>query len=270
MSKLAGVFTSQKVSGEKYYRASITYQLKHISLGSYATAVEANKAYKKASLILTSSEGEQFKIEDYRRLGEPFLFDKWVMLINLKENGMYCRNPILLKHKYFIYYLDPDTPLKFDVDDLFYYMKHKIMRRGGHLFVSEYGMQINLLSRYGIKNYAVPNRDYRFANGDSTDYRYRNIQIINRYHGVTKDTVRGAVVYTAKIHIVGDIIVGRYLSETEAAIAYNKAAAILKSKGLKKDFPENYVDEYNEIQYAKIYHSLRINRRIRDFKCCEI
>ena len=29
------------------------------------------------------------------------------------------------------------------------------MKRGGHLFVAEYGMQTSVLSRYGIRSYAV-------------------------------------------------------------------------------------------------------------------
>lgn len=60
------------------------------------------------------------------------------------------------------------------------------MRRGNHYFVSDYGMQLTLTSRYGIKNYAVPGRDYCFRNGDPTDFRRENLQIHNIYHGVRK------------------------------------------------------------------------------------
>ena len=55
------------------------------------------------------------------------------------------------------------------------------MRRGGHLFVADYGMQVNIASRYGIKNFAVENRDYRFVNGNDHDFRYANIEILNTY-----------------------------------------------------------------------------------------
>jgi hypothetical protein len=144
-------------------------------------------------------------------------------------------------------------------------MKHRIMKRGGHLFVSDYGMQINVLSRYGIKNFAVSGRDYRFVNGDPSDFRYRNIQIINRYHGVTKSITKGLDIYTAKIHIVGDFIIGRYATEVEAAIAYNKAATYIKAKGVEKDFPENYIDTIDDITYAKIYNSVRLSKKIRDY-----
>lgn len=265
MDNLPGVFTATNTNGIQYYRSSITYQRKHISLGSFTTQELANKAYLKASSLLTDSDFLHYTVEDHKLSGFPLSFDKWVMLINLRDNGMYCRNPIYLKHKYFIYYLDIHTPLKFDVDDLFYYMKHKIMRRGGHLFVSEYGMQVNILSRYGIKNYAVAGRDFRYVNGDSLDYRYRNIHVLSRYHGVIKDTCKGRDIYLAKIHIKGDIIIGRYTTEVEAGIAYNKAASLLKSFGVNKDFPENYIDELNEIEYAKIFNSVRISKRIRNY-----
>ena len=106
------------------------------------------------------------------------------------------------------------------------------MRRGGHLFVADYGMQLNILNRYGIKNFAVPNKDYIFVNGDNTDYRYQNIKIINRYNGVTLETSTNSVQsYVAKIHVNGDYIIGRYKTDTEAAIAYNKAVDTLLSNG---------------------------------------
>ena len=71
-----------------------------------------------------------------------------VMLINLRDTGIYCRNPIYLQRRFFDYYLDPDTVLRFDIEELFYYTNHKIQRRGGHLFVADYGMQVNSLSFY--------------------------------------------------------------------------------------------------------------------------
>lgn len=257
---LPGVFKAVKKNGEIYYRSSITYNNKHISLGSYSLESEANQAYLTAAEILNGSQ----TIEDYETL--PALpFDKWVILINVRDNGIYFKNPIYLKKRYFIYYINKKILLKFDIDDLFYYAHHKIMKRGGHLFVSDYGMQVTILSRYGIKNYAVADRDYRFSNGDSTDYRYGNVEIINRYHGVTKSTKNGIPVYTAKIHINGDYIIGRYSTEIEAAIAYNKAARLVQEKGITKDFPENYINEIDEIEYARIYHGIRVSKRLRNY-----
>ncbi len=264
---LPGVYVANKKNGELYYRSSITYRNKHISLGSFDTEKAAHAVYQSALKILNKKKSIKKSLptaEAFYALRSPISFDKWIMLLNFRDNGIYCRTPIYLQHKYFLYYLDEHTPLKFDADDLFYYMYHRIMKRGGHLFVSDYGMQVNILSRYGIKNFAVAGRDYRFSNGDSTDFRYGNIKIINRYHGVQKTVVKGQEIYTTRIHINGDYIVGKYGSEIEAAIAYNKAASLLKSKGLEKDFPENYIEGVDHIAYAKLYNSLRISKKLRD------
>lgn len=256
---LAGVYSATMKNGIKYYRSSITYQGKHISLGSYKTEKEAHQAYLIAGDIL--ADNSIWNIENYP---SPCIlsFHKWIVLMNVRDNHIYFKNPIYLKKRYFYYYLDQTTPLKFDAEDLFYYAHHKIMKRGGHLFVSDYGMQVNILSRYGIKNYAVPGRDYLFSNGDETDFRYGNIEIINRFHGVSKVYKKGYPKYLAKIHINGDYIIGRYSTEIEAAIAYNKAAATLNRNGLQKNYPINYIDEIDEIAYASIYQKLRISKKI--------
>jgi hypothetical protein len=136
------------------------------------------------------------------------------------------------------------------------------MKRGGHLFASDYGMQVNILSRYGIKNYGVCGRDYHFANGDTCDFSYNNIEIVNRYHGVTKVLRKGHPQYLAKIHINGDYLIGSYQTETDAAIAYNKAALILKNNGLDKNFPQNFIEGINEITYASIFQKLRISKKL--------
>lgn len=259
---LPGVFKARKKNGELYYRASITYNCKHISLGSYITEEEAHEAYILAGQIL--DDPEKWNINNYPTPCS-LSFHKWVVLINVRDNRLYFRNPIYIKTRYFLYYIDTITALKFDIEDLFYYARYKISKRGGHLYTSEYGMQVNLLSRYGIKNYAVPGRDFVFVNGDNTDFRYSNIEIINPYHGVSKHFKKGKPIYQAKIHINGDYIIGRYNTEEEAAIAYNKATNILKKKGLEKNFPQNYLDGMDEITYASIYQRLRISKKIREF-----
>lgn len=286
MKLLPGVYQAFKKDGSIYYRASITYRNKHISLGSYATEMIAHYAYIEATDILVNGK---FDIDDYA-IGSKDLysfknvsvndkqfpkesypsnrclsFHKWVVLMNYRNNGIYFKNPIYLKNKYFEYYFDTNLVLKFDIDDLFYYSHHKIMKRGGHLFVSDYGMQVTILSRYGVKNFAVAGRDYRFVNGDNTDYRYTNIEIINKYYGVTKLIVKGKPIYVTKILINGDYIIGKYRSEAEAAIAYNKAAKILNNKGLKKDFQLNYVTEIDEIEYARLFNMVKISKKIREY-----
>lgn len=257
---LPGVYSARKKCGEIYYRASITYLGKHISLGSFSTEQNAHRAYMLAGRILNGPS--KWKIDNYP-LSCLLSFHKWVVLINVRDNGIYIKNPIYIKKRYFLYYIDRNTFLKFDAEDLFYYARHKILKRGGHLFTSEYGMQINLMSRFGIKNYAIPGRDFRFVNGDDTDFRYSNIEIINKYNGVTKCFIKHLPIYQAKIHIKGDYIIGRYATEEEAAIAYNKAINLLMDKGLNKNFSQNYIEGMDEIAYASMYQRIRISKKLK-------
>ena len=155
--------------------------------------------------------------------------------------------------------------LKFDIDDLFYYSSHKIMVRGRHFFVSDYGMQVNILNRYGIKNYAVTDRDYRFVNGDDLDFRYNNIEIFNVYHGVTRKNTKKGIRYVAKIHIRGNYTIGTYESDIEAAIAYNKAIDLLKKAGVNKNFSVNYLENLSPSAYADIYSRLHISSKITNY-----
>jgi len=255
----AGVYTAYKKDGTLYYRSSITYKNKHISLGSFGCEDDAHNAYLEADQILNSAS---LNLEHYNKK-KLLSFDKWVSLINFRDNGIYFKNPIYMHPKYFLYYMNPDEYFTFDVDDLFYYSNHKIMRRGGHLFVADYGMQVNILNRYGIKNFAKAGKDYIFVNGDETDFRYKNIHIINHYNGVTKEVSNGKSIYTAKIHINGDYIIGRYESEEDAAIAYNKAIDVLEDKGVNIRFTKNYIDGLNQAMYDERYDSIKISKKIR-------
>lgn len=266
MTEKQGVFTAQKKDGTVYFRSSVTYKGKHISLGSFDTEDEASRAYFVASEILRDESAARFAVEDHEKEGHPLSFDKWIMLLNLRRTGIYCRNPIILEHKYFLYYLDKTTILKFDVDDLFYYMNHKIMRRGGRLFVADYGMQVGVLSRYGIKNFAVKDRDYRFRNGDETDLRYSNIEIINRYFGVYRSGTEGRYVYTAKVHLNGDNIIGKYKDEVEAAIAYNKATDMLTKQGFTRPFYKNYIEDLSSEEYHIAYSCVSVNKKIASIR----
>ena len=224
-----GVYSTTLKDGTPSYRASITYQGRHISLGSYSKILQAAKAYKEASLILDDPD---YGIDSYKKTF-ALTFEKYVCLINFRDKGMYIANPIYLEKKYFLYYLAPTYVLKFDIEDLFYYSSHKIMKRGSHLFVADYGSQLSVLQRYGIKSYAVEGRDYIFANDDHNDLRYENIIILNRYRGVRQFAEKGFIKYKAVIHIKSNYVIGKYNSEAEAAIAYNKAADILIKNGIK-------------------------------------
>lgn len=256
-----GVYQATRKDNSIYYRSSITYKQKHISLGSYDTWEDAHRAYTEASLILRDHNR---CISDYHA-DQMLSFEKWVILINFRDNNIYFSTPIYMRSKYFLYYLSPTKELKFDIEDLFYYSSHKIMQRNGHLFVADYGMQVNILNRYHIKNYGVKNKDYRFINGDDTDFRYENIEILNTYHGVSHVTVNGTTKYKARIHIRGNYVIGTYDTEIEAAIAYNKAIDILSSKGLKKNYSQNYIEGLLPSKYADIYSELPISTKIKNY-----
>ena len=257
-----GVFLAKKKDNTLYYRASFTYKNKHISLGSYSDEATAHQAYLDALLFSTNIN---INIEETLNKTENYSlhFDKIISILNFRDNNFYISNPIYIRPSFFEYYYDRKTILKFDVDDLFYYSNHKIMKRNGHLFVSDYGMQVNILDRYGLKPYSVPGRDYIFVNGDFLDFRYKNIQVINRFNGVSKELKNGRYVYTSKIHINGDYIIGRYYNEFDAAIAYNKAINILKDKGFTKNFNHNYIEEIAPIEYASRYNKVKVSNKIR-------
>lgn len=262
---LPGVYLNKKKDGTPLYRASITHNSKHISLGSFPDEQTAHRAYLEASSLFSTKQPAHTLLDHFRQEHQVLPYEKWVVLLNYRDNGIYIKTPIYLEHRAFTYYYSQVCRFKFDVDDLFYYSNHKIMKRGNHLFVADYGMQVNILSRYGIKNYAVKDRDYRFVNGDDTDFRYRNIEIINRYHGVTKQIIKGREVYVTKIHVNGDFLVGRYQTENEAAAAYNRAAMLLQEQGVTKNFPINYIEEISDIEYANLLMKVRISSKIRNY-----
>lgn len=258
---LPGVFPARKKDGTVFYRSSLTYGGRHISLGSYHAPEQAHMAYMEGRAILTDSA---LQVLDYKKEA-TLSFDKWVSLINYRDNNIYFHSPIYVGKKQFSYYLNPSLVLKFDMDDLFYYSSHGIMKRGNHYFVADYGLQVNILNRYGIRSYSVLNRDYRFINGDATDFRRQNIEIINPFYGVQKAQKNGQYVYTARIHIRGNYVIGTYETDLEAAIAYNKAVDILKQKGLEKNFPTNYIDQISPSLYADIYSRVQISKKIIDY-----
>lgn len=260
MSDIRGVYTAKKKNGDIYYRASFTFRGRHISLGSYTHESEAHAAYREAVSLTDST----LTVSDYTD-SLSLSFVKWVVIINFRDNGLYIKTPIYLKKNMFYYYLSEQDVYIFDADDLFFYSTHKIMKRGGHLFVADFGMQVSIASRYGIKNYAVEGKDYYFINGDNHDYRYSNIAVINRYNGVS---VQGSGTadehYVAKIHINGDYIIGRYKAETEAAIAYNKAVDVLLARGISRNYEKNYIEALSSEDYRSIYENVNISGKLTE------
>ncbi len=252
-----GVYIDTKKNGSPNYRASITYKNKHISLGSFDTASKAAAAYKYAGKIIS----EAITINDYKD-NCPLPFDKFVILLNFRDNNVYFKTPIYLEKRFFFYYFSKNTAYKFDIEDLFFYSEHKIQQRGGHLFVSDYGMQVNIHSRYGIKKHAVLNRDYRFVNDDKYDYRYENIEIINPYFGVLKDFKNNKPNFRVVILFNNEFLVGNYTDETTAAVAYNKAVDVIKRKYPDKKYELNYVEALTPLQYAELYTEISISEKI--------
>ena len=260
-TQMPGAFMAKKKDGTIYYRSSFTYKNKHISLGSYATVQEANIAYEAARQLVAAPETA---LMDYPK-NHPLSFEKWVILCNFRDNNLYFSTPIYVRKHYFSYYMDEHTELKFSIDDLFYYASHKIMRRNGHYFVADYGMQVTILTRYGIKSYGVLGKDYNLINGDIHDFRIENIEVLNTYHGVHKVTYRGKEKYQSRIHLRSYYIIGYYDSDLEAAIAYNKAIDILQSNGCKKQFKQNYMEGVSPSAYADIYRKVNISKKIWNY-----
>ena len=259
---LQGVYKTAKKDGTVSYRSSITFHNKHISLGSFSNETEAHHAYKTAWLLLTESE---YYLHDYTK-SSCLSFEKWVSLINYRDNHIYFSTPIYLMKSYFLYYLSPELELKFSLDDLFYYSSHKIMKRNGHLFVADYGMQVNLYSRYGIKNYAIRGKDYEFINQDPYDFRLENIRVLNTYYGVDQVKRNNKLYVRSRIHSRSYYLIGFYESALEAAIAYNKAIDVLKKNGINKNYTMNYIDEVSPQIYADIYHQIIIPETILQIK----
>ena len=252
-----GIFTARKKDGSVYYRASITYKRKHISLGSKDSAPKARRLYNEAARILHST----LSLDDYIETS-ALSFSTWVILVNFRDNGVYFRNPIYLKKNFFLYYVSENYILKFDKDDLFYYSEHAIQSRGGHLFCEDYGSQLNLKKRYGIRSFAVEGRDYRFINGDNTDFRYENIEIINPYYGVQKDLSSFPTRYKARIHLKSNYSLGYYENPETAAIAVNKAIDLISKTDLKnKRMLPNFIDNLSASHYADIYSSIELPER---------
>lgn len=249
-----GTYIAYKKDGTKYYRASITFKNKHISLGSYHDINSANSAYKEAKEILYD---HTYTIDNYDA-NHILPFKKYIIIINYRDNNIYFSAPIYIRKKFFFYYLTPEIRLTFDRDDLFYYSNKSILKRGNHIFVTDYGMQLNILNRYSIHSHSLLGRDYEFINNDHYDYRYENIRIINKFVGVQKINRGNKTIYKTCILAPYNRVVGYYKSEIEAAIAYNKAADTLIKNGIRKNYTINFIDEISNKDYAHIYSEINI------------
>lgn len=270
----AGVYVTKKKDGTEYYRVSVTFKNKHISLGSFDDVAAAQSVYLEAKQIIAEPAAHLVNAELHTTTypamvsghdsGLHIPFDKYITLINFRDNDIYIGTPIYLCKSYFLYFLSQTNVLIFSTDDLFYYSNHRIISRGGYYYVNDYGMQTSILNRYGIRSHSVKGRDYIYVNGDEHDYRYENIRVVNRFCGVKKIEKNGHQMYQAYIHINGNYILGSYANELTAAIAYNKAVDMLRGK-TSVSYDINYIDELSPIQYAAEYNSVRLSRRFREY-----
>ncbi len=255
----SGVYPAQKKDGTLCWRASVTHKGKHISLGSFDDETAAERAYQEACVVLRGGADKALpEISDYREGTCAMPFSKWVALINFRDNGIWCRGPIYLRKGYFEYYLSATEDYRFGPDDLFYYTHHTIQKRGGHLFVADYGMQVSVLSRYGVRPYSVPGRDHYFKNGDDHDYRPGNLVVVNRYMGVQQESLRKNFVARINMGSGKTVVVGHYDTEEEAAIAYNKAVDVLKAAGSDRAYEKNYLDDVSPAKYIVLYNNIKI------------
>ncbi len=266
MANLPGVTYAKKKNGSIYYRASMTIQGKHVSLGSFDTEEQAGKAYEEACKIVRQNE---YALSDYN---DSFALDftKFVILMNYRNTKIYFKTPIYMTPDFFYYYFTPERFLIFDREDLFFYANHKLQTRGGYLFICDYGSQYNILSRYGIKNYAKKGIDYIFVNQNEYDFRYENIKIINEYNGVTQIEQDGKNMYECVIHIRGNNLVGRFDNKYTAAIAYNKAVDTLAKNGIHKKYVKNYINDYSSTRYHEEYEKIVMPKQITQYKQTEI
>ena len=116
MGTLPGVYEAKKKDGSLYYRTSITYHSKHISIGSYNKEEAANAAYREARKLLDANT--LYSPDDYHPDDFPHLsYQKWICLINFKNNGFYIKTPIYLYQKFFSYHLSPSDILLFKAFD---------------------------------------------------------------------------------------------------------------------------------------------------------
>ena len=107
-----GVFEAKKKDGTRYYRSSITYQNKHISLGSFPDEKTASLCYQTAGELLSN---HALSLSDYQN-ESPLSFSKWVVLTNFRDNHIYIKTPIYLYRHYFRYYFSFDDFYIFDID----------------------------------------------------------------------------------------------------------------------------------------------------------
>lgn len=107
-----GVYKTNKKDGSVYYRVSITYKNKHISIGSYDDENTASQVYCTACDILFKPDIYYVNIDlhtsSYAECHIDFPYSKFISLINFRDNGIYIKTPIYLCNKAFCIFLNQE------------------------------------------------------------------------------------------------------------------------------------------------------------------
>ena len=91
---LKGVFPATKKDGTIYYRTSINYSGKHISLGSFASEEMAHLAYKEASQTLSDAVITIDNVYSHKNI-LPHV--KIIIFFNIRGHALYILFPIYLR-----------------------------------------------------------------------------------------------------------------------------------------------------------------------------
>ena len=113
MNEVAYIYTKQSGNQTKY-RVYYMYQSKKIYIGLYETYAEAEKAYQYVATLMTGS------VSFTAYTPEFLTFDKFVTLLNARDNHTYFHTPIYIEEATFKYFLSPERYLLFDLRDLLY------------------------------------------------------------------------------------------------------------------------------------------------------
>ena len=97
-----GVYQTSKKDGSLYYRASLTYHAKHISLGSSSDAAIAHAIYREAMDILSSPA---ITPENYTSRIRHLSFEKAISLLNFRDHGIYIKTPIDQQNACIIFFM---------------------------------------------------------------------------------------------------------------------------------------------------------------------
>ena len=88
---------------------------------------------------------------------------------------------------------------------------------------------------------------------------------VQNYHGITQTEKKGKRLFVARLHLNGDVIIGKYTTEIKAAIAYNKAVDYARDHGIQKNFIQNYIADLSAREYADVYSALKLSQTYLDY-----